>query len=74
MAYALLGNLPPIIGLYMAFFPVLVYAIMGTSRHVSIGESDNIEFRVWAFMHLNFSHRYICCNLFNDWQSCVRAP
>ncbi|XP_066997153.2 prestin [Anabrus simplex] len=37
MAYALLGNVPPIVGLYMAFFPVLLYIIMGTSRHVSMG-------------------------------------
>ncbi|KAK5638842.1 hypothetical protein RI129_013137 [Pyrocoelia pectoralis] len=37
MAYALLGNLPPITGLYMAFFPVLVYVLFGTSRHVSMG-------------------------------------
>ncbi|XP_042227633.1 solute carrier family 26 member 6-like isoform X2 [Homarus americanus] len=37
MAYALLGGLPPITGLYMAFFPVLMYICLGTSRHVSMG-------------------------------------
>ncbi|XP_011313736.1 sulfate transporter isoform X3 [Fopius arisanus] len=37
MAYALLGNLPPVVGIYMAFFPVLVYFFFGTSRHVSMG-------------------------------------
>ncbi|XP_064092656.1 prestin-like isoform X2 [Macrobrachium nipponense] len=37
MAYALLGGLPPIIGIYMAFFPVLVYVFLGTSRHCSMG-------------------------------------
>ncbi|XP_033223043.1 solute carrier family 26 member 10-like isoform X3 [Belonocnema kinseyi] len=37
MAYAILGNVPPITGIYMAFFPVLVYAIFGTSRHNSMG-------------------------------------
>ncbi|XP_072763166.1 prestin isoform X2 [Anoplolepis gracilipes] len=37
MAYALLGNLPPVVGIYMAFFPVFVYFLFGTSRHVSIG-------------------------------------
>jgi MFS superfamily sulfate permease-like transporter len=37
MAYALLGGVPPVIGMYMAFFPVLLYVLMGTSRHVSMG-------------------------------------
>ncbi|KAK3870112.1 hypothetical protein Pcinc_024615 [Petrolisthes cinctipes] len=37
MAYALLAGLPPITGLYMAFFPVLIYVVLGTSRHVSMG-------------------------------------
>nr|XP_045612541.1 sulfate transporter-like isoform X2 [Procambarus clarkii] len=37
MASAVLGGLPPITGIYMAFFPVLVYACLGTSRHCSVG-------------------------------------
>ncbi|XP_076165070.1 prestin isoform X2 [Ptiloglossa arizonensis] len=37
MAYALLGNVPPVVGIYMAFFPVLVYFFFGTSKHVSMG-------------------------------------
>lgn len=39
MAYALLGNVPPVMGIYMAFFPVLVYFFLGTSRHNSMGKS-----------------------------------
>ncbi|XKL65796.1 hypothetical protein PGB90_009216 [Kerria lacca] len=37
MAYALLANVPPVVGIYMAFFPVLVYTFFGTSRHISMG-------------------------------------
>lgn len=37
MGYALLANIPPIVGIYTAFFPVLVYFIFGTSKHNSMG-------------------------------------
>ncbi|XP_025408061.1 prestin-like isoform X2 [Sipha flava] len=37
MAYSILGNVEPTVGLYMAVFPVLVYSILGTSRHISLG-------------------------------------
>ncbi|XP_078483342.1 prestin [Ciona intestinalis] len=37
MSYALLAGQHPIYGLYTAFFPVLLYAVFGTSRHTSMG-------------------------------------
>ncbi|XP_072051055.1 prestin-like isoform X2 [Amphiura filiformis] len=37
MAYALLATVPAVYGLYSAFFPVILYAVLGTSKHISIG-------------------------------------
>ena len=37
MAYALLAGMPPIYGLYSAIVPLYIYAILGTSRQLSLG-------------------------------------
>ncbi|OCT89127.1 pendrin [Xenopus laevis] len=37
LAFALLAAVPAGYGLYSSFFPVLVYAFLGTSRHLSVG-------------------------------------
>lgn len=37
LAYGMLAGVTPNTGLYMAFFPAMVYVVFGTSRHVSIG-------------------------------------
>ena len=37
MAYAMIAGLPPVYGLYAAVFPILVYAMLGTSRALGVG-------------------------------------
>lgn len=37
MAYALIAGLPPEYGLYAAVVPLMIYAFMGTSRHLAVG-------------------------------------
>lgn len=37
IAYSLLASQDPIYGLYTSFFSSLIYALLGTSRHISVG-------------------------------------
>jgi SulP family sulfate permease len=37
MAYAMLAGVEPIYGLYAGLVPLIVYALLGTSRHLSVG-------------------------------------
>lgn len=42
MAYGAIAGLPLVVGLYTALVPLLVYAVMGTSRPVSVTTSSTI--------------------------------
>ncbi|HWI60450.1 MAG TPA: SulP family inorganic anion transporter, partial [Symbiobacteriaceae bacterium] len=37
MAYALLAGLPPVMGLYAVTIPLIVYALLGSSRQLAVG-------------------------------------
>lgn len=41
MAFALLTSVAPIYGLYTSFFPVVLYMLFGTGRHVSTGKTPS---------------------------------
>ncbi len=48
MAYALIAGLPPIYGLYAALVPLVVYALLGTSRHLAVGPVAMVSLLVAA--------------------------
>ena len=48
MAYAMLAGLPPIYGLYASAIPLVLYAIFGTSRQLSVGPAAMVALLVSA--------------------------
>ncbi|XP_037393694.1 solute carrier family 26 member 3, tandem duplicate 2 isoform X1 [Pygocentrus nattereri] len=48
LAYSLLASLPAWYGLYAAFFPVIIYFFLGTSRHISVGAFPVLSLMVGA--------------------------
>jgi high affinity sulfate transporter 1 len=48
MAYAQLAGLDPVVGLWSAILPAVVYALVGSSRHVSIGPESTTAIMVAA--------------------------
>ena len=58
MAYALLVGIPPIYGLYTAFVPGLMYAIFGSSRHLSLGPENLVSMMVGSAIS-NLESKYV---------------
>ncbi len=48
MAYATVAGLPVQVGLYTAFLPMLIYAVLGTSRPLSVSTTTTIAILVGA--------------------------
>lgn len=73
MAYGLLAGVTPSAGLYMAFFPTLVYFLFGTSRHISMGTFAVISLMVSKIVsiHSNLSNAAITnsTNLTNNFDA-----
>jgi MFS superfamily sulfate permease-like transporter len=56
LAYALLAGMPPMNGLYTAFWPVLMYAFMGHSRQLSLGPDALVSTLFGAAVELAPEH------------------
>ncbi|MDG5786083.1 sulfate permease [Evansella sp. AB-P1] len=48
MAYAMLAGLPPVFGLYASTFPLIIYALYGSSRHLSVGPVAIVSLLVYT--------------------------
>ncbi|MED6265702.1 hypothetical protein CHARACLAT_028269, partial [Characodon lateralis] len=54
IAYCLLAGVPPIYGLYTSFYANIIYFLMGTSRHVSVGIFSLMSLMVGQVKNLFF--------------------
>lgn len=48
MAYAVLAGLPPVYGLYASIIPLVIYALLGTSRQLAVGPVAMVSILVVA--------------------------
>src|SRR5262252_8013592 len=51
MAYATIAGLPVQVGLYTTFVPMLIYAVLGTSRPLSVSTTTTLAILVGAAPH-----------------------
>jgi MFS superfamily sulfate permease-like transporter len=65
MGYSLIAHVNPVFGLYTAFFPALMYTILGTSRHCAVGPvaivaglmTGNVVIEVMNDLGMNFKDK-----------------
>jgi len=48
MAYAILAGLPPVVGLYAATIPLLVYGLLGSSPQLAVGPVAVVSLMVYT--------------------------
>ncbi|KAJ2315629.1 hypothetical protein IWW52_004003, partial [Coemansia sp. RSA 2704] len=58
LSYSSLTRLPPAYGLYTALVPTLVYGMLGTSRHLSMGPEALISVLIGTLVKGQLKHLY----------------
>ncbi|GAA0467506.1 solute carrier family 26 protein [Alkalibacillus silvisoli] len=48
MAYAMLAGLPPVMGLYASTIPLIIYALLGSSRQLAVGPVAMVSLLVYS--------------------------
>ncbi|SES31836.1 SulP family inorganic anion transporter [Salisediminibacterium halotolerans] len=48
MAYAMLAGLPPVMGLYASTVPIVIYALLGSSRQLAVGPVAMVSLLVYT--------------------------
>ncbi|XP_013421854.1 pendrin isoform X2 [Lingula anatina] len=59
MAYGLLAGLPSINGLYVSFFPSVIYFFFGSSKHISLGTMAVVSLMVGQVVNREAINNYI---------------
>ncbi|CAD5116129.1 DgyrCDS5053 [Dimorphilus gyrociliatus] len=58
MAYAFLASLGPVYGLYVSFFPIIVYFFFGTSKHIAIGTASIPSLLIGSIVERDLAERF----------------
>lgn len=66
MAYGQLSTLPPVYGLYVSFFPVILYFFLGTSKHVSVGTFAVVSLMVGSVVDKGMTASGISLRTWNE--------
>ena len=56
LAYGKLAGLPPVYGMYAAAFPLYLYALFGTSRHLVFGPFAITSFMLGQIIAVSYTH------------------